>query len=94
MDRQHGRQRGINTAALDMALALTRSRATSKVLTAPGTFAARSLKSYIAMCVEHAPGELCPRLKSACEKRYNGGNDSRAGAIVGSAIAPREVYVA
>jgi hypothetical protein len=48
MDRQHGRQRGINTAALDMALALTRSQATSKVLTAPGTFAARKTpKSYI-----------------------------------------------
>ena len=39
MAHQHGAQLGINIAALDMALALTRSRATSKVLTAPGTFA-------------------------------------------------------
>jgi hypothetical protein len=68
MDHQRGRQLGINTAALDMALGSTRSQVISKVLTAPGTFAARSLKSYIAMCVEHAPGELCRRLKSACEK--------------------------
>ena len=94
MGRQHGAQLGTNTAVRDMVPASTRNQVISKVLTAPGTFAARSLKSYIAMCVEHAPGELCPRLKSACEKRYNGGNDSRAGAIVGSAIAPREVYVA
>jgi hypothetical protein len=48
MDRQHGRQLGINTAALDMALASTRSQVISKVLTASGTFAARKTpKSYI-----------------------------------------------
>jgi hypothetical protein len=41
MGRQHGRQLGINTAALDMALASTRSQAISKVLTALGTFAVR-----------------------------------------------------
>jgi hypothetical protein len=48
MDHQHGRQLGINTAALDMALASTRSQVISKVLTASGTFAARKIpKSYI-----------------------------------------------
>jgi hypothetical protein len=47
MDRQHGRQLGINTAALDMALASTRSQAISKVPTAAGTFVARTLKSDI-----------------------------------------------
>src|SRR6476620_5401598 len=47
MDRQHGRRAGINTAALDMALALTRSQAISKVLTAVGTFAARRLSSNV-----------------------------------------------
>jgi hypothetical protein len=41
MGRQHGAQLGINIAALDMALALTRSQAISKVLTALGTFAVR-----------------------------------------------------
>ena len=41
MGLQRGRQLGINTAALDMALALTRSQAISKVLTALGTFAVR-----------------------------------------------------
>jgi hypothetical protein len=41
MDRQHGRRLGINTAALDMALASIRDQAISKVLTAVGTFAAR-----------------------------------------------------
>jgi hypothetical protein len=41
MDRQHGRRLGINTAALDMALASTRSQAISKVLTVVGIFAAR-----------------------------------------------------
>jgi hypothetical protein len=41
MDRQRGRRVGINTAALDMALASIRSQAISKVLTAVGIFAAR-----------------------------------------------------
>jgi hypothetical protein len=47
MDRQHGRQVGINTAVQDTALASTRRQAIFKVLTAVGTFAARTLKSYI-----------------------------------------------
>ncbi len=47
MDRQHGRQLGINTAALDMGLALTRGQAISKVLTAVGTFAARRLSPNV-----------------------------------------------
>jgi hypothetical protein len=41
MDHQRGRQLGINIADLDMALALTRSQAISKVPTAPGTSAAK-----------------------------------------------------
>jgi hypothetical protein len=41
MDRQHGRQAGINTAALDMALASIRNQAISKVLTAVGIFAGK-----------------------------------------------------
>jgi|RhiMetdeSRZDD1v2_1073273.scaffolds.fasta_scaffold2073764_1 hypothetical protein len=41
MGHQRGRQLGINTAALDMALASIRSQATSKVLTAHGTSAAK-----------------------------------------------------
>jgi hypothetical protein len=41
MDHQHGRRLGINTAALDMALASIRSQAISKVLTVVGIFAAR-----------------------------------------------------
>ena len=47
MGRQHGRRLGINTAALGMALALTRSQATSKVPMAAGTFAARRLSPNV-----------------------------------------------
>jgi hypothetical protein len=41
MDRQHGRQAGINTAVLDMAPASIRDQAISKVVMAVGIFAAR-----------------------------------------------------
>jgi hypothetical protein len=41
MDRQHGRQLGINTAARDMALASIRDQAISKVVMAVGIFAGK-----------------------------------------------------